>query len=73
MMAERCPELAQSALEELEKGVASRAECLKAARVAKQTLLAEAFDTCPSWRELYHNKKPPQQDEHKEPGEFYHG
>ena len=73
IMAERYPELAQRALEKLKKGVRSRAECLKAAGVAKQTLLAEGFDTCPSWRELYHNKRPPQQDEHKEPGEFYHG
>ena len=73
MMAERCPELARRTLVELEKGCTGSAECLRAAAVAKQTLLAEGFESCPSWRELYHGKRPPEPEDRKEPGEFYHG
>ena len=46
MMANRCPELANLLLVELEKGVTSEAECVGHATAAKQVLLAEECN-CP--------------------------
>ena len=46
---------------------------MRAVAVAKQTLLAEGFESCPSWREFFHGKRPPEPEDRKEPGEFYHG
>ena len=73
MMAARCPKVAEKIFLDLEKALGGKAESLRAATAAKLTLLAEGYDTCPSWRELYHGKRPPEPEERTEPGEFRHG
>ena len=72
MMAARCPTLAEKLLLELEKED-SRVASTQAATEAKQRLLAEGYHDCPSWREVYHGKRPPEPKERAEPGEFRHG
>ena len=72
-MAQKCPELADKLLLKLEKKFTSNAECLQAAAATKETLFAEGYNDCPSWRQVFHGTRPPEPEERVEPGEFRHG
>ena len=70
MMATRCPELAETLLLALETNRQAQAPSSKVATEAKAALLEEGCGDCPSWRELYHGKRPPDTEEKAEPGEY---
>ena len=71
MMKTRSPVLAADFLEQL-LGNAPQASCLKAANTARDLLLSEDFQDCPSWREVWDGVRP-EQIFVREPGEFNHG
>ena len=71
MMQQRCPRLAQRFCEEL-TGEESRAQSLREAAGARNTLVAKKYTTCSTWEAVLEGERPPK-PETTEPGEFAHG
>ena len=69
----RLPQSADRCLEALEQGnTGGQASCLREAASARNLLLAEGWDSCPTWRTAYDGTRPPHPTD-AGPGDWPHG
>ena len=73
VLRKRVPRQAANILADLQRPAGTEAaNCLQAAKAAKQQVREAGFEECPSWQDLWNGKRPPK-PLRAEPGDWLHG